>query len=183
MFLETCLFLLENDEDKALFMRFHAKYEKKLYAVALKILGSKALAEEAVQEAMVKVVLHFDTFCRLYEEKREEIGPWSVTIVKHEALSILRKEGRSGALAEDWDPPARESTEGESAYHRLVELIRSMPEIYREALELRFVLEWSNKETARALGLTEAAASYRVSQGRKLLMQRLEEEGYELERN
>ena len=60
--LTLCLMLREGEEDRALFVRFHAKYEKKLYAVALKILGSGALAEEAVQESMVKIAVHFEHF-------------------------------------------------------------------------------------------------------------------------
>ena len=33
--LTLCLMPLEGEEDRALFVRFHAKYEKKLYAAAL----------------------------------------------------------------------------------------------------------------------------------------------------
>lgn len=180
--LTLCLMLLEGEEDRALFVRFHAKYEKKLYAVALKILGSGALAEEAVQESMVKIAVHFETFRKIYEKNCNEIAPWCITLVKRAALDLLRRERRSAPLDEDWEPPARESTEEESAYRCLVELIRAMPETYRTALELKFVLEWSNREIARALNISENAAAVRIARGRAMLIERLREEGYELER-
>ena len=53
-----------------------------------------------------------------------------------------------------------------------------MPETYREALALRFVLEWPVKEVARALGISEGAATARISRGRAMLIERLKEEGY-----
>lgn len=178
--LALCLSMLEGEADKELFLRFHARYEKRLYAVAMTLLGSPEQSEDAVQETMVRIASHFEDFKKIYQRDRREVGPWCVTIVKHISLDILRKEGRTEPLDETWDVPTPDSTQAENAYQRLVELIRSMPETYREALELRFVLEYSNKEVARALGLTENTAAARISRGRRLLIQRLREEGYEL---
>ena len=58
-------------------------------------------------------------------------------------------------------------------------IIRAMPETYRAALEMRFVLEMTHKEISKALGISETAAANRVSRGRKLLIEKLKEEGYE----
>lgn len=43
------LAMLETDGDRERFLRLHSAYEKKLYAVALRILGDPAQAEDAVQ--------------------------------------------------------------------------------------------------------------------------------------
>ena len=56
-----------------------------------------------------------------------------------------------------------------------------MPVSYRKILELKFLLEWSNKEIAKHLGLTQTAVSSRINRGRKLLQDRLREEGYDYE--
>ena len=58
-------------------------------------------------------------------------------------------------------------------------LIRSMPETYRQVLEMKFVLEMKDKEIGKALGLSADAVSQRVRRGRKLLIEKLREEGYE----
>ena len=175
--LALCLMLLGEGE-RALFQEFHARYERKLYAVAMKILRDPARAEDAVSAALLKVAEHFETFLKIYEKDREKIGPWAVIIVKNAALDLLRREGRLSPLAEDWDAPAPEDTEGEAAYRRLVDLIRSMPEGYRQVLELKFVAEWSTREIARATGLSEKAVEHRIARGRALLIKKLREEGY-----
>ena len=57
-------------------------------------------------------------------------------------------------------------------------LIRALPESYRRILELKCVEEWSNREIARRLNITESTVSMRVLRGRAMLRERLEKEGY-----
>ena len=61
---------------------------------------------------------------------------------------------------------------------RLVEIIRAMPEKYREILELRFVLEYSYQEIARLQHLNPSTVSTLISRGRRLLIADLKAEGY-----
>ena len=44
--------------------------------------------------------------------------------------------------------------------------------------ELRCVLEWSNKDIARRLSLSENAVAVRLMRGKALLQNKLEQEGY-----
>lgn len=179
--LAVYLSMIERDDNKQLFETFYFRYEKKLYAVALNILKRPALAEEAVSETFLRVARHFEKFLEIYHRDRREIAPWAVTIVKNISLDILEKEDRTELLPEYWDAPGREDAESLDGYGRLVELIRFMPEGYRRVLERKFVLEWTNREIARQLGLTEAAVEKRVERGRALLIEKLKEEGYSFE--
>jgi len=99
--LGVCLLLIDGEEEKELFREFYWRYEKKLYAVALNILHSPALAEEAESEAFLRVAQHFEKFLNIYRKSRQEIGPWAVTIVKNISLDMLEKEKRYGALPEE----------------------------------------------------------------------------------
>lgn len=65
----------------------------------------------------------------------------------------------------------------------IVSIIRSMPEQYRQVLELKFLLEWSDEMIAQKLGLTLNATYTRISRGKKLLRERLIQEGYADETN
>ena len=176
------LSLIDGGDNKALFTEFHRRYEKKLYAVALHILHSPALAEEAVSEAFLRVANHFEKFLEIFQKSREEIGPWAVTIVKNISLDILKKENRSGALPEEWDAPTPEDLEDQAGYRALVALIRALPEEYREILELKFVGEWTDADIAKKTGLSEGAVAMRVSRGRAVLIEKLREAGYDNER-
>ena len=66
-------------------------------------------------------------------------------------------------------------------FHRLVELIRSLPETYRTVLELRLISEWSSQDIAALLRLSVNNVDVRISRGRALLARRLREAGYELD--
>ena len=170
------LSLLEVEEDKRRFFQLHQKYELKMYRVALNLLKDQHRAEDCVHDAFCKII---ENFSKISSFSCHETELWIVTITKNTALDILKKEKRREELPESWDAPAPGGTEEEAGYRRLVELIRSMPEGYRRALELKFVLEYSNQQVGEALGISTAAAGKRIQRGRELLIQRLKEEDYE----
>ena len=48
--LSMLLAMLETEEDRERFLKLHGTYEKKLYAVAVRVLGDRTAAEDAVQQ-------------------------------------------------------------------------------------------------------------------------------------
>lgn len=171
--LAMLLAMLETDGDRERFLRLHGAYEKKLYAVALRILGDPAQAEDAVQQTWLRVLEHWERVSAL---PWAEMEGYIVTVAKNAALDTVRAQRRTAALPEDWDPPASET--GETEYRRLVALVRALPEGYRLVLELKFVEERTNREIARLLGMNESTVATRVQRGRSMLMEELEKEGY-----
>lgn len=148
------LAMLETEEDQRRFLQLYEACEKRVYAVALKLLGSSARAEDAAQQAWTSLLNRWD---------------------RVSALDLLRAERRMAAFPEDWDPPARE--EHQENYDYLVSLVRALPESYRRILELKCVEEWTNREIARHLGINESTVASRVLRGKALLRARLEKEG------
>lgn len=111
----------------------------------------------------MRCVQKSEVFFSVEPEKR---FTWMAMVVKNAALDLLRKEARHQTLDPDWDGPAPETGD-------VMEIIRAMPEQHRTILELKFVLERTDKEIARRTGLSVTAVSTRVSRGRKLLQQKL----------
>ncbi len=167
------LSMLETEEDQRRFTKLFEAHEKKIYGVALHILGDRDRAEDAAQQTWLKLVQNWERVSALLWEETEG---YVVTVAKNAALDILRAERRFAAFPEDWDPPAPENRQDE--YDYLVSLIRALPEGYRRILELKCVEEETNKEIAQRMGLKESAVSMRVLRGRKLLREQLEKEGY-----
>ena len=64
--------------------------EDRLYRAALAILGHPQEAEDAVQNAFMQVIRHFE---KIYEIPCEELPFWLISIVKNEALMICVKVG------------------------------------------------------------------------------------------
>lgn len=167
--------LLEEERDRETFFRLYQKYYNKMMAVARQYFpDDQKGAEDAVHESFLKMI---ENFSKISEISCEKLPGYIVTIVKNQSIDILRKQKRL-VLNDDWTPYERAAEQApEDGYGRLVALIRAMPETYRAVLEMRFVLEMEYREIAKVLGITESAAASRVNRGRKLLMEKLEEEG------
>ena len=162
--LSMLLAMLETEEDRERFLKLHGTYEKKLYAVAVRVLGDRTAAEDAVQQTWLQLIRRWDRVSGLAWSETEG---YLVTAVKNAAVDMLRKER--------WEE-APET--GETDYRYLVSLIRALPESYRRVLELKCVEEESNREIARRLGLKESTVATRVLRGRTMLAAALEKEGY-----
>jgi RNA polymerase sigma-70 factor, ECF subfamily len=65
----------------------YREYSRLVYAVALRALGDRGLAEEATQQTFVKA---WRAAGSLDEER--DLGPWLVTIVRRTAIDIHRRE-------------------------------------------------------------------------------------------
>lgn len=142
---------------------------------ALAILQDPRDAEEAVQEAFIRVI---ENFSKIYEIPCKNLGAWLVTIVRNEAITMLRRRRDHLPLDEDWAGFERQARDAPD-YASLVALFARLPETYRAAPEMKLLLGYSGAEIARRLGLTESAVNTRISRGRALLRKIFEEEGIE----
>ena len=153
------LAMLSSEEDRERFTLLYEAHEKRLYAVALKILGNPTRAEDAAQQAWLQVLRNWE---RVNALDWDAAARYLAVAVKNAALDLLKKEKWTASMPEDWDPPAPESGAGD----------------YRRVLELKFVEEETNQEIARRLGLKESTVSTKVQRGRKLLLDVMRREGY-----
>ena len=169
--------LLEDERDIPAFRRLYHTYHLGMLRMALRYFpGDQQTAEDAVHESFLKIIENFSKISAL---SCEELTPYVVTIVKNVSLNMLKKQKRL-VLTDDWAAfEGAEAPSTEDGFSRLVGLIRAMPETYRAVLEMRFVLEMEYREIAKALGISESAVASRVNRGRKLLIEKLKEEGYE----
>ncbi len=171
--LSILLAALESDADKAKFIQIYEQCHEQAEKTAMRILKNQHNAEDAVQNAFMQVIKHFDKACEI---SCKDLPFWIICIVKNEALMIIRKEKRIISL-EDWDGAVGE-VENISNYDELVNLFSRLPTTYRAALEMKFLLEYSGKEIALRLGISESAANTRISRGRTLLKEIVEKEGF-----
>ena len=171
--LTICLAMLETEADRQKFTRLYEALEKKVYAVALRVLGNPEQAEDAAQQAWLRLIQKWELVSALSWEKA---GGYAITAAKNAALDMLRTQRHTVPLPEDWDPPAQQ--DGQDDYSYLVSLVRELPEGYRRVLELKLVEELGNREIAKRLSIRESTVSSRVMRGRAMLQKRLQEEGF-----
>ena len=164
---------LENDEDKKLFTEIYEQYRPQMERTAMHFLKSHADVEDAVQNAFMQMIRHFE---KIYEIPCEELSFWIISIVKNEALMILRRKQKE-LPQEDWDTFSADVSDPTS-YNELVHLFSQLPPTYRSALEMRLINGYSGKEIAQHLGISESAVNTRISRGRTLLREIVKKEGF-----
>jgi RNA polymerase sigma-70 factor (ECF subfamily) len=157
-------------------------HERGIYMAALSIVRNDADAEEVVQEAILKA---FKAISRFREESK--FSTWIIQIVMNEARLKLRRARRY--LYESLDAPAGGDEEGdyipcdfadwreipsealESARLRtaLRKALTSIGSKYQQVIVLRDIEHLSIVETAKILGITEAAVKTRLMRARLMM--------------
>lgn len=105
--------------DQAAFGALYEATSAKLYGIALRILKREAWAEEALQEAYVKIWRHAGS----YNPGRGRPMTWMINVVRNQSLDLLRRADYR-ATEEEWtaeadprtspdDPAARAETSEE----------------------------------------------------------------------
>ncbi len=92
--------------DKQAFTNLYNTTSGQLFAVSLKMLGRRALAEEVLQEAYVKIWHN----AAEYQHGKGAVLTWMISIVRYRALDMLRyqKVRKEDQLPEEFDVPEPE---------------------------------------------------------------------------
>lgn len=171
--LSYLLAALESEEDKRRFIELYEENHVRAEQTALRILKNPHDAEDAVQNAFLQVIHHFDKISEIPCKKLEF---WIISIVKNEALMILRRNQKE-LPQEDWDNFSADVNDP-IGYNELVQLFSRLPPTYRAVLEMRMINDYSGKEIAVHLGISESAVNTRISRGRILLRELAVKEGF-----
>jgi RNA polymerase sigma-70 factor (ECF subfamily) len=100
-------------------------------------------------------------------------GGWLAMITRNRAIDFHRSARDTEELPEDLADhrPAEKETEAEAA--RTLDVIRGLPEAYRETLVLRLVEGMTGPEIAARTGLTPASVRVNLHRGMKMLREKL----------
>jgi len=99
----------------------------------------------------------------------ERFGPWVAIIARNRAADFYRRSRETEELREELAQGPRREAEATEA----LEVIRALPEAYRETLVLRLVEGMTGPEIAERTGLRPASVRVNLHRGMKLLRRRL----------
>lgn len=153
-----------------------------MYHAAYDVLGNRADAEDAVMDAMCRIVRNVDKFAGLPDC---DIRALAAIYARRTAIDIYRKNRRKpypmDELPEEGnfaDSPETVVT-AENNAERLLRLIGQMPPSYRDVLLLRVRYGMSNREISETLGIRGGTVRTRISRARTWLEEKLaEKEGH-----
>ncbi len=142
-----------------------------LYRLALSHLGSREDAEDAVQDAFAKYISAAPDF-----PNEEQERAWLIRVTVNCSLDLLRKrKHRNHVPLEELEEVLPAAEEPQDSAAELLETLRSIPEKLRSALVLHHLEGCSVEQTARALGISVSAVKMRLSRGREVLKEMLQE--------
>jgi RNA polymerase sigma-70 factor (ECF subfamily) len=104
-------------------------------------------------------------------------GPWVAMIARNRATDFHRRKRETEELCEE---VARGGCAAAAEAREALEIIRSLPEAYRETLVLRLVEGMTGPEIAERTGLQPASVRVNLHRGMKLLRERLGAKGRKL---
>jgi RNA polymerase sigma-70 factor (ECF subfamily) len=152
------------------------RHYDRLHAVCRRIAGSRRDADDACQEALIKIVRNLPRF-----DGRSSFGTWAYRIATNAALDELRRRRRQPQLTGvDDDQP---SEQADSDAHRPMDqlgdrlvldaALAELPDDLRTAVVLRDVAHLDYAEIAEALDIPVGTVKSRISRGRSALADRL----------
>jgi RNA polymerase sigma-70 factor, ECF subfamily len=159
------------DGDTGAFEPIVRRYERVLYNVAYRMVGSREDARDIVQSAFVKAWEKLATF-----DPRYRFFSWIYKIVVNESLNARTRRVPTRALDPDLPAPGgpfETARSGEREACLQSALLKLSPDD-RNVLILRHFAELSYAEIAEALGLTDTTVKSRLHEARQRLGRMLE---------
>lgn len=170
--------------DANAFETLMSAYEKKIYALCLRMMGNLHDGEDAAQEAMLRIwrtigqyrfesafstwVYRVTAFCCMDAIRKRQ---------RHEQPSLEEMGEASGFDPADDSETPQEQTERKETRSAIRQAIAAVPEGMREVFLLRDVHGLSVEETAQALQIAQGTVKSRLARAREKIAAELKRRG------
>jgi RNA polymerase sigma-70 factor, ECF subfamily len=145
------------------------KTQQKLKAFVFRRVKDKALADDIMQDVFLKVHAKLDQLKDI-----EKISGWIYQITRNTITDYFRNKSKTiSAYDLDWESEHQMLNDCVSSC--LQEMLLTLPEKYREALELTEIKSLSQTELAQQLNISYSGAKSRVQRARLMLKEKMEE--------
>jgi RNA polymerase sigma-70 factor (ECF subfamily) len=164
--------------DEGAFGRLVEQYQRPVYTLCLRMLGTPTEAEDAAQETFLKAYRALDRY-----DRQRPFATWLLAIASHHCIDRLRRRHIAEISLDDL-PPWRwlhaNTPDPEEAALRAMEddevaaLLTRLTDDYRLVLILRYWYDLGYAEIATLLGETESAVKSRLHRARRTLAEGME---------
>jgi len=173
--------------DFAAFEELVARYEKRVFGLALRILNRRHDAEEVVQQTFLTLIERITDF-----RKESRFSTWLTRIATNHALALRRREAvrQTATLGEDrhddnggelprpqfiaeWKVTPEQLVQQRETRELLDRALAELDEKYRMVFVLRDIEELTTEETAETLGISISNTKVRLMRARLMLRERL----------
>ena len=178
---------LKNDQ-KA-FAQLLEKYRRPVYGIVRRMIPNDEEARDLAQEAFIRAFRNLDKF-----DPNRSFSSWLFRIATNLCIDTYRRRkldtvpmvhaGRDGEDERSWDAtdegpnPADRFSDRERA-RKLLEVIQSLPPMYRAVILLRHQEDLSYDEIAETLELPLGTIKARIHRAHRLLKEKLTRQGFD----
>lgn len=159
--------------DEAAFRMLVERHIDRAYAIALRIVGNAADAEDVVQDTMLKIWSHRGR----WQHGRAKFSTWLYRVISNRCIDLRRKPRNENVdtvpEVADGQPGAVEIIERNELNGMLELAMQRLPEQQRIAVILSYHESMSNGEIAQVMDTTVAAVESLLKRGRQQLRQLL----------
>lgn len=149
------------------------RYERRMFLIAFRILRSRAVSEEAVQDTLMRIFLYRNSF-----RPEASFRKWADRIMVNSAIKELRhenKERKRRIEVENLDAlPCRSESEenGNGLGHqtlrsRIESVLACMPESYAKVLRLHYLEGHTYPKIVEELGISRSAVKMLLLRARR----------------
>ncbi|GHV08668.1 hypothetical protein FACS1894217_11480 [Clostridia bacterium] len=169
----------KRERERCLLEQIYQAHRNTMFHIANNILKNDAMSENIVHDAFVAMLEQTESFPQDFDYDTR--GLLNI-IVKRKAINLAKREKIMFCddTLEHNTPDTKGSVEdsvvNDDTYRRLVDLIRSLDEKYSSVLLLKYEHNFSARDMARYLGITEGTAQKRFQRAKQMLKTRMERE-------
>lgn len=163
--------------DDAAFRALYDRMASQLLGVAVRILGDRALAEDAVHEAFVQIWRRAPAFSR----QRGSAKAWMISILRYRAIDMRRRTGREIGAPDVLDgagdesrPDAEQTVTMAQETARMHDCLEELEDRQRQAVRLAYLDGCSREDIAQRLDAPVGTAKSWIHRGLKALRECLE---------
>jgi RNA polymerase sigma-70 factor (ECF subfamily) len=131
-----------------------------IHRAALLVTGDAAAAEDIAQEAFLSALRALDRF-----DVRRPLGPWLHRIVVNRAIDWCRARALRAEVAAVADPGTDDERRDAPLGDAMVAALQQLPPEQRAVVVLRYLLDLTPGEIARALELPRGTVNSRLRRG------------------
>jgi RNA polymerase sigma factor (sigma-70 family) len=146
---DACLLACARGDQQAL-RRLYEQESSRLLGVALRIVRDKALAEDTVHDAFIRIWHGAAGF----DPGRGSARGWVYSVTRHQALNVVRRTARDVPLSEEHEPLAEpaETFEFPARSGQIHTCLERLDPARRRCILHAYVDGYSHSEIAQALG-------------------------------
>lgn len=167
------LLQLSKANDRKAQRQLYDRYAPALYAKIRRYVYDTSSAGEILNDSFFKILTHLDSF-----SATGSFEAWIHRITVNTIMDHMRKKIKPGQLSypgtEDYSVPVPETIIGKLAYKEMLTVIHTLPDVHRSVFNLFIFENYSHKEIAIYLDISENNSRWHLNDARRRLKEKID---------